>query len=43
MVDKTNENGKVKANVSINTNGKEEKFTFEGTEAEVQAKLDSIK
>jgi K(+)-stimulated pyrophosphate-energized sodium pump len=43
MIEKTNVDGKVKATVTTNINGKEEVLNFEGTDAEVQAKLDSIK
>ncbi len=37
------DNGKVKATVSITINGKETEEIFEGTEAEVKAKVDAIK
>jgi K(+)-stimulated pyrophosphate-energized sodium pump len=37
------DNGKVKAKVTINTNGEAKSETFEGTEAEVKAKVDALK
>jgi K(+)-stimulated pyrophosphate-energized sodium pump len=43
MIEKTNTDGKVKATVTTDINGKKEVMSFEGTDAEVQAKLDSIK
>lgn len=43
MIEKTNVDGKVKATVTTDINGQKEVKTFEGTEAEVQAQLDSIK
>jgi K(+)-stimulated pyrophosphate-energized sodium pump len=43
MIEKTNENGVVKAIVTTTLNGASNTLTFEGTDAEVQAKLDSIK
>ncbi len=43
MIEKTNLDGKVQATVTTNINGKEDVVKFEGTEAEVQAKIDSIK
>jgi len=43
MIEKSNTDGKVTATVKTTINGKEEVQNFEGTEAEVQAKIDSIK
>ena len=43
MIEKTNTDGKVKATVKTMTNGKEDVQNFEGTEAEVQAKIDALK
>ena len=37
------DNGKVKATVTINSNGEDKSETFEGTEAEVKAKVDALK
>jgi K(+)-stimulated pyrophosphate-energized sodium pump len=37
------DNGKVKATISITINGKVTEETFEGTEAEVKAKVDALK
>jgi K(+)-stimulated pyrophosphate-energized sodium pump len=42
-VQMSNENGKVKATVTIAENGKETVEVFEGTEAEVKAKVAAIK
>jgi K(+)-stimulated pyrophosphate-energized sodium pump len=42
-VQMTNENGKVKATVTISENGKQTLQVFEGTEAEVKAKVEAIK
>ncbi|MBC7607562.1 MAG: hypothetical protein H7199_11510 [Burkholderiales bacterium] len=43
IIEKTVDNGKAKATVTTNTDGKNEVINFEGTEAEVQSKIDSIK
>jgi len=43
MIEKTDKDGVVKAVVTITLNGETSSQTFEGTDAEVQAKLDSIK
>jgi K(+)-stimulated pyrophosphate-energized sodium pump len=37
-----NENGKAKATVTISENGKQTVQVFEGTEAEVKAKVEAI-
>ncbi|BDB56605.1 sodium-translocating pyrophosphatase [Flavobacterium ammonificans] len=42
-VQMTNENGKVKATVTVSENGKQIVQVFEGTEAEVKAKVEAIK
>jgi K(+)-stimulated pyrophosphate-energized sodium pump len=42
-IEKTNVDGKVKATIKTNINGKEDTQNFEGTDAEVQAKIDSLK
>ncbi|MFN7099917.1 MAG: sodium-translocating pyrophosphatase, partial [Flavobacterium sp.] len=42
-IELSNENGKTKATVTMTDNGKTTKQTFEGTDAEVQAKIDSLK
>ncbi|WNM20012.1 sodium-translocating pyrophosphatase [Flavobacterium capsici] len=42
-IEKTNENGKVTAKVTTVIDGKEEVQNFEGTEEEVQAKIDALK
>ncbi|MGZ9674884.1 sodium-translocating pyrophosphatase [Flavobacterium sp. GNP001] len=42
-IELSNENGKTKATVTMTENGKTTKQTFEGTDAEVQAKIDSLK
>jgi len=42
-VQMTNENGKVKATVTVSENGKQTVQVFEGTEAEVKAKVEAIK
>ena len=43
MIEKSIDNGVTKAKVTTNENGTEKVLNFEGTDAEVQAKLDSIK
>jgi K(+)-stimulated pyrophosphate-energized sodium pump len=42
-VEMTNDNGKTKATVTISENGKQTVQNFEGTEAEVKAKVEAIK
>jgi len=42
-IEKSNDNGKVTATVTTVTNGKEDVQNFEGTEEEVQAKIDALK
>ncbi|TDE03682.1 sodium-translocating pyrophosphatase [Flavobacterium sandaracinum] len=42
-IEKTNVDGKVKATIKTTINGKENIQSFEGTDAEVQAKIDSLK
>ncbi|UFH35937.1 sodium-translocating pyrophosphatase [Flavobacterium acetivorans] len=42
-IEKINTDGKVKATVKTTTNGKSEVQVFEGTEAEVRAKIDGLK
>lgn len=42
-IEKSNDNGKVTATVTTVTNGKEEVQNFEGTDEEVQAKIDGLK
>lgn len=42
-IEKTNENGKITAKVTTVIDGKEEVQNFEGTEEEVQAKIDALK
>ena len=42
-VQMTNENGKVKATVTVSENGKQIVQVYEGTEAEVKAKVEAIK
>lgn len=42
-IEKTKENGKVKATVTTTVNGKVVVQNFEGTDAEVQAKIDALK
>jgi K(+)-stimulated pyrophosphate-energized sodium pump len=42
-IEKTNVDGKVKATIKTTINGKEDIQNFEGTDAEVQAKIDSLK
>jgi K(+)-stimulated pyrophosphate-energized sodium pump len=42
-VQMTNENGKVKATVTVSENGKQTVQNFEGTEDEVKAKVEAIK
>ena len=43
MIEKTIENGVTKAKVTTIDNGTEKVLTFEGTDAEVQTKIDSLK
>jgi K(+)-stimulated pyrophosphate-energized sodium pump len=43
MIEKSTENGKTKANVTTVVNGISTSQVFEGTEAEVQAKIDALK
>jgi K(+)-stimulated pyrophosphate-energized sodium pump len=42
-IEKTNVDGKVKATIKTTVNGKEDIQSFEGTDAEVQAKIDALK
>ncbi|MFV8360572.1 sodium-translocating pyrophosphatase [Flavobacterium sp. LS1P3] len=42
-IEKTNVDGKVKATIKTSVNGKVDIQTFEGTDEEVQAKIDSLK
>ena len=42
-IEKTNVDGKVKATIKTTINGKEDIQSFEGTDAEVQAKIDALK
>ncbi|MGV9004594.1 sodium/proton-translocating pyrophosphatase, partial [Flavobacterium sp.] len=42
-IEKTSDNGKVTAKVTTTVNGKEDVLNFEGTETEVQAKIDALK
>ncbi|MFV8357282.1 sodium/proton-translocating pyrophosphatase, partial [Flavobacterium sp. XS1P32] len=42
-IEKTNVDGKVKATIKTTINGKEDIQSFEGTDAEVQAKIDAAK
>ena len=42
-IEKINVDGKVKATIKTSVNGKEDIQTFEGTDEEVQAKIDSLK
>ena len=42
-IEKTNVDGKVKATIKTTINGKEDIKSFEGTDAEVQAKIDAAK
>ncbi|RTY89743.1 sodium-translocating pyrophosphatase [Flavobacterium bomense] len=42
-IEKTNVDGEVKATIKTNINGKENIQSFEGTDAEVQAKIDALK
>ena len=42
-IEKSNVDGKVTATVKTTINGKEEVENFEGTDAEVQAKIDALK
>lgn len=43
MIEKTNVDGKVKATLKTTVNGKEDIQNFEGTDEEVQAKIDALK
>ena len=43
MIEKTNVDGKVKATVTTTVNGKSEVMNFEGTDEEVQTRIDSLK
>jgi len=43
MIEKSTDNGKTKANVTTVVNGISTSQVFEGTEAEVQAKIDALK
>jgi K(+)-stimulated pyrophosphate-energized sodium pump len=42
-IEKINVDGKVKATIKTSVNGKVDIQTFEGTDEEVQAKIDSLK
>ncbi len=42
-IEKMNVDGKVKATIKTTVNGKEDIQSFEGTDAEVQAKIDALK
>ena len=42
-IEKTNVDGKVTATIKTTINGKEDIQNFEGTDEEVQAKIDSLK
>jgi K(+)-stimulated pyrophosphate-energized sodium pump len=42
-IEKTNVDGKVKATIKTNINGKVTVQNFEGTDEEVQTKIDSLK
>jgi K(+)-stimulated pyrophosphate-energized sodium pump len=42
-IEKSIENGVVTASITTNVNGKVERQVFEGTDAEVQAKIDELK